>query len=170
MKIEIQRLNLADLEPFYTFFSKNINTTFPEYSEKLKEFMLNSEQAWNKENYRNKLTKQNRYIVGAFIEDMLVGSIEYTTPEFGVSFCVWLMVDSEYQRKGIGKKLIEHWEKEMKDIGVHFIYLNADDRNKDFYTKVGFTNNGKFEKAWFGLDSLFFSKQIQEPNEKVFLK
>lgn len=170
MKFTVRRLKIDDLESFYSFFSKNIKSTFPEYSERLKHFMLTSEHAWNKENYKNKLTKQNRYIIGAFSDDKLMGSIEYTVPEFGVSFCVWLMVAKEYQGKRIGTKLLLYWEKEMKKIGVHFIYLNADERNKEFYTKAGYKNNGKFEKAWFGLDSLFFSKQIQKPNESIFLK
>lgn len=47
-----------------------------------------------------------------------------------------VVVDSEYRKKGIGKKLLEHAREICKD--CYKIILNCDDDKIDFYTKCGF--------------------------------
>ncbi len=169
-QITIRKLCLTDLDIFYSLFSTLVNSQFSEYTTFVKKFMLTSKKAWNRNVYKTRLTRKNRLILGAFVNKELVGILEATHPEFGVSFCSWLMVEPNMHKKGVGKKLIQNWEEIMKKKGVHSLYLNADNRNLEYYKKLGFTLVGIYKKAWFGLDTLYFAKQIQEPRAANYLK
>jgi GNAT superfamily N-acetyltransferase len=165
----IRRLTEADLDIFFTTFSSLLETQFPEYTERSINYMLTNPRAWNKENFRSVLERESRIVLGAFIEESLVGLIEAEEPFGGVSLGVWLMVDPPFQKHGIGTALLTEWAKKVKELGGHNLYLYAEKRNKAFYEKVGFTLVGLQEKAWFGVDVYIFTKLIQEPKEENFL-
>ncbi len=168
--VKIRKIKLEDLDDFYTLFSNWVRTQFPEYDEKMVNYLLANKNAYTKENYREKIKKQTRFLIGAFVNNKITGMLDAAPPNTGLSFCSWLIVDPDMQKRGIGKKLLKEWEEEMKKQGVHALYLVSDDRNITYYEKLGFTHIGKFKKAWFGVDTNYLSKQIQEPRGENYLK
>ncbi len=59
-------------------------------------------------------------------------------------FCTLLYIANEYQRQGYGKKLMEHWENDMKANGYSFVLTStqADEQAQHFYRKIGYRDCG----------------------------
>lgn len=169
-KIIIRRLIQSDLDPMFELFTRVLGESFPEYSPSIKSAITTGKKYWNKENYAKRLVNPDRFIIGAFQNNKLVGLLDVEMPFAGVSFASWILVDQDYRGQNVGKKMVEHWENDMKENGTHFLYLYSDDRNIDFYKKMGFKVSGRFEKGWFGEVDNIMTKLIQEPKEENFLK
>ncbi len=166
----LRELTVKDLDDFFTLFSTHLQSEFPEYSINTIHAMVSDPRMWSKENFRKILHNKTRLIIGAFIEEKIVGFIEAEYPFGGVSLGIWLIVHSDYQRRGVGKALLQKWEEIIKSLGGHNLYLYADKRNKQYYEKMGFKLIGLHAKGWFGQDEYIFSKIIAEPKEENYLK
>lgn len=82
-------------------------------------------------------------IITAWDDDKLVG-IARTLTDYGyVAYLADLAVDVEYQKKGIGKKLVELTEDNIDSTA--FITLLAAPAANEYYEKIGFTHN---PRAW----------------------
>lgn len=59
-------------------------------------------------------------------------------------FCTLLFVDWNYQGKGFGKKLMEHWEADMKSQGYGMLLTSTqvDEGAQRFYRKLGYKDCG----------------------------
>ncbi len=167
-KVVIKRVREKDLNAFFELFSRLIRAGFPEYSQKTREFMVTNKRMWTKSHFKEQVKR--RLIIGAWAGNKIVGLIYADSPWGGVSLAYWLMIDPNFQRQGIGKKLLATWEKIVKDKGAHFIYLYADKRNVDYYKERGFEIAGLMKKGWFGSDDYIFTKLLQEPKEENYLK
>ena len=57
-----------------------------------------------------------------------------------------LFIDSEYRGKGYGKRMMEHWEQDMKSIGYGMIMTSTqvDEDAHHFYRKLGYKDCGGF--------------------------
>ena len=57
-----------------------------------------------------------------------------------------LCIDSEYRGKGYGKRMMEHWEQDMKSIGYGMIMTSTqvDEDAQHFYRKLGYKDCGGF--------------------------
>jgi ribosomal protein S18 acetylase RimI-like enzyme len=170
MKISIRKLRASDHTIVFALFSDLMTREFPEYSENTRKKFLSGKRYWSRKNYLLRLLSKNRLLLGAFDKRMLVGLLDAEMPFGGVSMGVWLMIDPPYQRQKIGTRLIEAWEQVIRKRGGHFIYLYTQERNIGFYEKLGFTKAGMFRKAWFGLDDIVYTKLLQEPSERNFLR
>lgn len=168
--VEIKQITEKELDEFFEVFSRLLKTQFPEYAGNIATHMTSNPKMWSKKRYRILIKNRSNIVLGARIEDSLVGLIDADFPLGGVSFCTWIMVDPKSQRKGIGKELLRAWEHSVKERGGHFLFLYSDERNIPFYEKFGFKLSGKFEKAWFGETDYIMSKLIQEPKEENFLR
>ena len=169
MKITIRLANDKDLENFHQLFSDTVKSEFPEYSASVSNWMVTKH--WNKEKYEKLLANGTKLILIAETEGELVGILDAEYPFLGVSYCSWLMVKGTHQRKGIGTKLIREWGKISKEKSAHYMYLYTDStRNNPYYESLGFKQQGKMEKAWFGQDHYIYGKQLQEPKEENYLK
>ncbi len=102
---------------------------------------------FTKEAIKNMKTdfKMNHVIV-AIDKDKVIGFLCYTS-NGGKALIIWLGVDKEYQRKGIGKRLLDWLEKETKKLGLYYIETETlpeeDDykpyrQTRNFYYKNGF--------------------------------
>ena len=90
-----------------------------------------------------KMLKNADLIITAWDNDKLVG-IARTLTDYGyVAYLADLAVDIEYQKKGIGKKLVEMTEENIDDT-AHIVLLAAPAAN-EYYQKIGFTHN---PRAW----------------------
>jgi len=60
-----------------------------------------------------------------------------------------IIVDKEYKRKGIGKRLLEEAEKKAKELGIKVIDLFVSEKNAEavnFYEKTGFVTERRYLK------------------------
>ena len=57
-----------------------------------------------------------------------------------------MFIDSEYRGKGYGKRMMEHWEQDMKSIGYGMIMTSTqvDEDAQHFYRKLGYKDCGGF--------------------------
>jgi len=70
-----------------------------------------------------------------------------------------LCVDNDYQKKGIGKKLIDEVEKKLKKLKIENLWLNARDSAVKFYLKLNYVNtNIKYSIGQIGLHYLMYKK------------
>lgn len=168
--VRIQKLQKKDFSAFLNAFSELINTQFPEYSEKTKQFFLRSRKAWSRQGYKRALRNRARVILVAKKESKIIGILDSLVPFGGVSMGAWVMVDPQFQRQGIGTALLLEWETVMRKKGAHSIFLYTKERNLAFYTEANFERVGFYKNSWFGNDLYIFSKTIQESKEENFLR
>lgn len=168
--LRIRKITIKDLDIFFALFSRILKTEFPEYSIRTKEFMIRNKNGWNKKKYRKWILDSSKFILGAWKKGKLVGVFEGETMVGGVSLCTWIMVDPDFQKQGIGKKILQAWESVSLKKGIHSLFLYSTKKNIPFYTKAGFELSGVHKKGWFGSDDYMLTKLIQEPKEENFLR
>ena len=73
-----------------------------------------------------------------------IGILRYNLFWDNTPFCTLLYIRDEYQRQGYGKKLMEHWENDMKANGYSFVLTStqADEQAQHFYRKIGYRDCG----------------------------
>lgn len=72
------------------------------------------------------------------------GLLRYNLFWDNTPFCTMLFVDWPYQKKGYGRLLMEHWERDMKEQG-HGMLLTSTQVDEDaqhFYRRLGYRDCG----------------------------
>jgi ribosomal protein S18 acetylase RimI-like enzyme len=82
-------------------------------------------------------------VVTAWCGELLVGIARTLTDFSYVAYLADLAVDGEYQRQGIGKRLIEETRRRLQPECM--IVLLAAPKANDYYVKLGFEHN---PRAW----------------------
>lgn len=78
------------------------------------------------------------YILGAYDEDKLIGIIRAVGDGFSVVFIQDIIVLPEYQRKGIGTKLLQAVMEKYKEVYQMELLTDNTEKTKAFYRSVGF--------------------------------
>jgi len=167
MKIKIKKVKKEDASSSYSYFRDWVLQLFPDYKESLRKKML--EKVYN-EKYISEQIAKNGIVLMAVSENKPVGILITDPPLGGISFGIWLMVDSKLQKHGVGKSLLKKWEEEALEQGCHSLKLEADIRNVEYYKKRGFEIIGLEKKGYFGTDNYLFHKIIAEPKEENMFK
>ncbi len=165
MEFTIKPIQLSQLETFYNLFQKVLTSEFPEYSENLLNIWMTKDRYWSKNKYKKAVQENSKILLGAFQGEEIIGLLHADKPYGGVSFCVWLMVDPNFQGKGIGTQLIKEWEVQVLENKGHMQMLTADKRNIEYYKSLGFKQTQYLEKGWFGQNEYTMTKLIAEPSE-----
>ena len=73
-----------------------------------------------------------------------VGLLRYNLFWDKFPFCTMLFIEQNYQRKGYGRKLMEHWENDMKskEYGMLLTSTQVDEDAQHFYRKLGYKDCG----------------------------
>ena len=89
----------------------------------------------------------------------LIGWLRYNLFWDNIPFMNMIYLLEDYRYKGIGKRLVHHWETEMKQKGHKNILTStqSDEDAQHFYRKIGYTEIGGF-------------KYLTEPFEIIFFK
>jgi len=164
MEVIIKKAREEDIPLLFSHYKGWLRNLFPEYSENLKKGFI--EKDFNEDFLSDKM--RNGIVLLAYADEKMTGVLIAGLPEGGISYCNWVIVDSSFQKKGIGKTLLDHWESEVKRLRGHGLRLDVDERNKKYYEKMGFKMIGFHEKGYFGLNSYYFQKTIAEPKEENF--
>lgn len=71
-----------------------------------------------------------------------------------IPFCTLLYVESAEQRKGYGRILMEHWEKDMKNrkYGLALTSTQEDEEAQHFYRAIGYTDCGELNLPFPGYE------------------
>jgi len=107
-----------------------------------KEFWYRLDKHLPEQEFEHKVSSKRGYIV---LEDNRpVGLLRYNLFWDNTPFCTTLFIDRNYQRKGYGKKLMEHWENDMKAKGHGMVMVSTqvDEDAQHFYRKAGYQDAG----------------------------
>lgn len=91
-----------------------------------------------------KVRNQQGYVLLA--DDKPVGLLRYNLFWDNTPFCTMLYIDENHQKLGYGKKLMEYWEKDMKEKGYGMVLTSTqvDENAQHFYRKLGYKDCGGF--------------------------
>jgi ribosomal protein S18 acetylase RimI-like enzyme len=94
----------------------------------------------------------------AYVENKLIGFIFFSKNSLGkdVYELLWIVVDPDYQRFGIGSLLMEKFLEEMKKRGARLIILHTSEhylKAKKLYEKYNFKCEGKIKDFYSVGDS-----------------
>jgi len=164
LKTNIIRLTASDVTRFYPTFVDVLNTQFPGYSEKVKSYLL--ERIYNVQTLQYWIRRNEKIIlIGENTEtNSIVGFAVIDMPYGGVSFCRWLGILPEFQRVGIGKMLVNEWEKLAKLDKAHKMEVAGQPTAKGFYEKMGLNLEGFRKASYFGINQYLFGKVLSSPN------
>ncbi len=75
-----------------------------------------------------------------------IGWLRYNYFWDSIPFLNMLYVLDGHRGKGYGKKLMDHWEKDMKRLGFHTVLTStqANEYSQHFYDKLGYKTVGGF--------------------------
>lgn len=79
------------------------------------------------------------YILGAYLEERLVGIIRVVGDGASIIFIQDLLVHPDYQRQKIGTQLLEYVFERYKNIYQKVLLTENTEKTKIFYSKLGMT-------------------------------
>lgn len=97
-----------------------------------------------REEFARKVTDKRGYVL--LENGQPAGLLRYNLFWDNTPFCTLLFIDWKYQKKGYGRMLMEHWEKDMKSRGFGMLLLSTqvDEDAQHFYRKIGYKDCGGF--------------------------
>lgn len=109
-----------------------------------KEFWYRLDKHLSNSEFEKKARDKQGYIL--FEDNKPIGLLRFNLFWDNTPFCTMLFVDWNYQRKGFGKKLVEHWEADMKSQGYGMLLTSTrvDEEAQHFYRKLGYKDCGGF--------------------------
>jgi len=156
----IQLLNNSDLHEFWLLFKELLESDFPGYTKETVRNFLNN--LYNEINFKYYLSNNLKSILVAKKNNEIVAFAVIDEPYGGVSLLRWLGVKKQFQKKGIGKQLVQAWFELARQQHAHKAEVAAQPEAKAFYTKAGLELEGHRKKSYFGIDQYIFGKVLSE--------
>lgn len=109
-----------------------------------KEFWYSLDKHLPETEFDNKVRTKRGYVL--LENGKPIGLLRYNLFWDNTPFCTMLFIERAYQRKGYGKKLMEHWEGDMKSRGYGMLLVSTqvDEEAQHFYRKLGYKDCGGF--------------------------
>ena len=109
-----------------------------------KEFWYSLDRHLPEREFEDKARSKRGYVL--LLDDTPVGLLRYNLFWDNTPFCTLLYVDDEHQGQGYGRKLMEHWEADMKAQGYGMLLTSTqvDETAQHFYRKLGYKDCGGF--------------------------
>lgn len=128
-----------------------------------KEFWYSLDRHLPECEFDNKVSSKRGYIL--LDSTKPIGLLRYNLFWDSIPFCTMLMIDWKNQRKGYGKRLMEHWENDMRSQGYGMLLTSTqvDEEAQHFYRKLGYKDCGGFIIDIPGFEQpmeMFFIKKI----------
>jgi ribosomal protein S18 acetylase RimI-like enzyme len=106
---------------------------------------------WKTAEYPNRLfgaIKNSSYVISAWDNNELVGLLSAIDDGYINVFLTYLLVKPQYQKNGIGKKMMNEFCKHYEGFGRRILTTETD--KEDYYKKFGFNIDGiaMFNKDW----------------------
>lgn len=73
-----------------------------------------------------------------------IGVMRYNLMFDFIPFLTHMHIEKPYQRKGLGRKAMLHWEDEMRSLGYKMVMVSTqvDEEGQHFYRKLGYKDMG----------------------------
>lgn len=119
--------------------------------EKIRYVQMADEKFWYsldkhlpKTEFINKVRDKRAYVL--LQNDTPVGILRYNLFWDNTPFCTMIFIDTNDQKKGYGRKLMEYWEEDMKSqgFGMLLVSTQVDESSQCFYRKLGYKDCGGF--------------------------
>lgn len=128
-----------------------------------KSFWYSLDRHLPEEEFAGKVRDKRGYVLEE--DGKPIGLLRYNLFWDNTPFCTLLFVDWDYQKKGYGRLLMEHWEADMKEkgYGMALTSTQADEEAQHFYRKLGYKDCGGFVPTVPGYEQpmeLFLEKAI----------
>ena len=94
---------------------------------------------YNKPEILKEAYQHSLYILGAYLEEELVGIIRVVGDGASIIFVQDLLVHPEYQRKGVGRLLLLEILEKYQQVHQKVLLTDNTEKTKAFYKKVGMT-------------------------------
>lgn len=126
-----------------------------------KNFWFRLDKHLSEQEFENKVKDKKGYVLTDSHKP--IGLLRYNLFWDSIPFCTMLFIDRDHQKRGYGKKLIEHWESDMKTKGYGMVLTSTqvDEDAQHFYRKLGYKDCG-------GL--IIDSKEYGQPMELFLAK
>ncbi len=94
------------------------------------------------EEFDKKVRDRQGYVI--LVDSEPVGILRYNMFWDNVPFCTMLYIREEFQKKGYGIALMEHWQNEMKEKGHGMVLTSTqvDEDAQHFYRRLGYQDCG----------------------------
>jgi ribosomal protein S18 acetylase RimI-like enzyme len=105
-----------------------------------------------------KISSKEIYVVKE--NNIIVGWLRYNLFWDTIPFMNMIGILDEYKGKGIGKKLVNYWENEMKNKGFKNVLTStlSNEEAQHFYRKIGYKDIGGFTYLEEPLEIIFHKK------------
>ena len=126
-----------------------------------KSFWYSLDKHLPEQEFMDKVNNKRGYVLLEANEP--TGLLRYNLFWDNTPFCTLLAINREHQRKGYGKKLMEHWENDMKAQGYGMLLTSTrvDEEAQHFYRKLGYKDCGGF---------LIDIPKYEQPMEMLLIK
>ncbi len=106
------------------------------------EFWFSLDRHMSREEFQSKVRDKRGYVLSVCGEP--AGILRYNLFWDNTPFCNLIYIADEFQRRGFGKKLMEHWERDMKSKGFDTLMTStqSDEEAQHFYRKLGYKDCG----------------------------
>ncbi|EQB3099964.1 GNAT family N-acetyltransferase [Clostridium botulinum] len=115
-----------------------------EYASELDfQFILDNDRHVSKQLIKNKL-KEKEIIIEKDQDNKIIGWLRYSYFWDNTPFMNMLYINENYRNKGIGKKLVQFWETEMKSKGYELVMTStlSNEQAQHFYRKLRYKDAG----------------------------
>ena len=118
--------------------------------------LLARNDKWVSEEILREKVNQNKIFV-AFDGGHFIGWLRYGLFWDNIPFMYMLHLTGEYRGNGFGRKLVEYWENEMKQLGYKVVATSTaqTETAQHFYGKLGYKAAGSFQLASEPLEIIF---------------
>ena len=101
---------------------------------------LRAEVGWDRsrETYGEILKRHFAYYTARDADGRLIGYVSVLSDGVSDAFLLDLMVHPNYQRMGIGKRLVQSATRDVKAEGIQCVQVTFNPELEDFYAKCGF--------------------------------
>ncbi len=128
-----------------------------------KEFWYGLDKHLPQSEFPEKVRTKRGYVL--LSDDKPTGLLRYNLFWDSIPFCTMLFIDSKYQRKGYGRRLMEYWDQDMKNQGYVIVMTSSqsDENAQHFYRKLGYKDCGCLIMDVSGYEQpteIFFVKPI----------
>ena len=92
----------------------------------------------------------------------IVGVLRYSLFWQKIPFLDHIMIDPDYRSRGLGKRMMAHWENIMGVAGYSHVMLSTqeDEDAQEFYKHLGYKQIGSFLPPVQDVNELMFAKRI----------
>ena len=117
-----------------------------------KEFWFTLDRHLSEKEFETKVNSKQGYVL--LENDKPVGLLRYNLFWDNTPFCTMLFIDWNCQKRGYGRQLLEHWEKDMKSkrYGLVMTSTQEDEEAQHFYRAIGYKDCGELNLPFPGYE------------------